>query len=163
VAIEIVNRQRLVAVDTADLARVAGGVILDVGTARGISPSAGVAIAIVRSKQMRSLNHLYRSKDIDTDVLSFPAGKQDNPTGDLHLGDVVICADVALRQSVDMGLPIDREIAELVIHGVLHLAGYDHEADNGEMNRLELKLRRRLLDRRIPPAGPMIPGARSRL
>jgi probable rRNA maturation factor len=155
VEIEIVNRQRLVPVDPGALERVARGVIVSlgrvslgrgIGRSREIPSTAGIAVAIVRSRQMRRLNHMYRRKDADTDVLSFPAGRE-HPTGDnFYLGDVVICADVALRQSSQAGLPIDREIAELLIHGVLHLAGYDHEVDNGEMNRVELKLRRRLLD-----------------
>jgi len=157
VEIEIVNRQRLVPVDPSALARLARNVIIGIGkgigkgigNSREISRSAGMAVAIVRSRQMRRLNRAYRSKDSDTDVLSFPAGRgnrANHPMDDCYLGDIVICADVALRQSNQTGLAIDREISELLIHGVLHLAGYDHELDNGEMSRLELKLRRRLLD-----------------
>jgi probable rRNA maturation factor len=150
VEIEIVNRQRLVPVDPDALKRVARGVIASIGKGTGrsgeIPRGAGIAVGIVRSRQMRRLNREYRCKDADTDVLSFPAGREDATPADFYLGDVVICADVALRQSSQAGLPIDREIAELLIHGVLHLAGYDHEVDNGEMNRLELNLRRRLLD-----------------
>ena len=150
VEIEIVNRQRLVPVDPGALARLARNVIIGIGKPSEISRSAGMAVAIVRSTQMRRLNRAYRSKDADTDVLSFPAGRdhhlKDDRNDDCYLGDVVICADVALRQSTRAGLTIDRELAELLIHGVLHLAGYDHEVDNGQMNRLELRLRRRLLD-----------------
>jgi len=149
VAIEVVNRQRLLAIDRDELARLASGAILEIPMSPDIRRSAGVSIAIVRSKQMRRLNRLYRNKDMDTDVLSSPAGPGRGPTPDFYLGDVVICADTALRQSSEAGLSIDREIAELVIHGILHLAGYDHEVDNGEMNRLEHKLRRRLLDSRV--------------
>jgi len=145
VEIEIVNKQRLVPVDPGALARLARNVILGIGNAREISRSSGMAVAIVRSRQMRRLNRAHRSKDTDTDVLSFPAGPGHDRKGDSYLGDVVICADVALRQSSQAGLTIEREIAELLIHGVLHLAGYDHEVDNGQMSRLELKLRRRLL------------------
>jgi len=152
VGIEVVNRQRLVAIDRDELARVAGGAILEIPMS-DIRRSAGVSIAIVRSKQMRRLNRLYRGKNMDTDVLSFPVGPGDAATPGPYLGDVVICVDVALRQSSEAGLSIDREIAELVIHGVLHLSGYDHEVDNGEMNRLERKLRRRLLDSYVRPAG----------
>jgi probable rRNA maturation factor len=156
VEIEIVNRQRLVPVDPSALARLARNVILGIGKSREISRAAGMAVAIVRSRQMRRLNRAYRSKDSDTDVLSFPAGRghqaKNDPMDDCYLGDVVICADVALRQSSQAGLAIDREISELLIHGVLHLAGYDHELDNGEMSRLELKLRRRLLDSKVRPA-----------
>jgi probable rRNA maturation factor len=146
VAIEVVNRQRLVAIARDDIIRLAGGVIFEIGRPLGISVSADIVIAIVRGKQMRRLNCLYRGKDVETDVLSFPGGHQYNLADDFYLGDVVICADAALRQAGEAGLSIEREMAELVIHGVLHLAGYDHEVDSGEMNRLELKLRRRLLD-----------------
>ena len=151
-AIEVVNRQRLVAVARDDIARLAEGVIFEIGTPLGIAGSADIVIAIERGKQMRRLNRLYRGKDVETDVLSFPAGHQYNLADDFYLGDVVICADAALRQAGAAGLSIDREMAELVIHGVLHLAGYDHEVDAGEMNRLELKLRRRLLDSRMRSA-----------
>jgi probable rRNA maturation factor len=153
VTIEVVNRQRLVAVASDEIARLARDVIVALGASVQSSSSAGLGIAIVRSKEMRRLNRLYRGIDIETDVLSFPAGLEYNPTADSYLGDLAICADVALRQSVEAGISIDREIAELVIHGVLHLVGYDHEADSGEMNRLELKLRRRLLDSRVRSHG----------
>ena len=82
-------------------------------------------------------------------MLSFPAG--DNFTGDTfakdYLGDIVISAETAERQAKEAGHTVEREVSELVIHGVLHLCGYDHEIDRGEMNRLELKLRRKLLDK----------------
>jgi probable rRNA maturation factor len=63
-----------------------------------------------------------------------------------YIGDVVISTDAALRQAEEANHSFEREVSELVIHGTLHLCGYDHEADRGEMNRLELKLRRKLLD-----------------
>ena len=149
-AIEVANRQRLVTVAHQELAGLARNVILEIGAPLGICGTADLVIAIVRSKQMRRLNSLFRGKNVDTDVLSFPAGQEYNPGCDSYLGDVVICADVAFRQAAEAGLSIDREIAELVIHGVLHLAGFDHDVDNGEMNRLELKLRRRLLNSKAP-------------
>ena len=89
-------------------------------------------------------------------MLSFPAGEQPKAaTGergepstrgyDSFLGDVVISADAVMSQAIESHWPVEREVDELVIHGVLHLCGYDHETDGGEMNRLELKLRRKLL------------------
>ena len=60
------------------------------------------------------------------------------------LGDVVISVEQAARQAREHGLSLEDEIAQLILHGLLHLCGYDHETDNGEMNRLELRLRRRL-------------------
>jgi len=93
------------------------------------------------------LNNQYRQINRATDVLSFPAGDEMPGEGDeQYLGDVVISIDTALRQAESAGHSIEREVEELLIHGVLHLCGYDHETDNGQMNRLELKLRRKLLN-----------------
>ena len=81
-------------------------------------------------------------------MLSFPVGDGAAAIvnrGPQDLGDIVISTDAALRQANQTGYSLEREISELVLHGVLHLCGYDHEIDRGEMNRLELKLRRRLL------------------
>jgi rRNA maturation RNase YbeY len=60
------------------------------------------------------------------------------------LGDIVIAVPQAARQAAEHDLSLDEEIAQLILHGLLHLRGYDHAADAGEMNRLELRLRRRL-------------------
>jgi probable rRNA maturation factor len=95
---------------------------------------------------MRALNREFRGKDRATDVLSFPAGEAFDDPGH-YIGDVVISIDTAMRQAGDIGHTLEREVSELLIHGVLHLCGYDHETDQGEMNRLELRLRRKLLDR----------------
>jgi rRNA maturation RNase YbeY len=94
---------------------------------------------------MRKLNRQWRGKNGTTDVLSFPAGEDEfaNPNGS-NLGDVVISLEQAARQAREHDLTIDEEIAQLILHGLLHLCGYDHETDNGEMNRLELRLRTKL-------------------
>ena len=102
-----------------------------------------LTVAFVRDRRIRELNRDFRGKDRATDVLSFPAG---DGFGADFLGDIVISTDAAARQAKEAGHSLDREVDELVIHGVLHLCGYDHETDRGEMNRLELKLRRKLLD-----------------
>jgi probable rRNA maturation factor len=113
--------------------------------------NARLTVAFVRDATIRGLNRKYRGKDSATDVLSFPLTDQqsdDSRAGENEsLGDVVISTDTALTQAREAGHSIEREMSELVIHGVLHLCGYDHEADNGEMNRLELSLRRKLLDK----------------
>jgi len=103
---------------------------------------------------MRELNRKFRGSNQTTDVLSFPAEEDYQSArgvnfiagGATHIGDIVISTDTALRQASEAGFPFAREVDELVIHGVLHLCGYDHETDNGQMNRLELKLRAKLLD-----------------
>jgi probable rRNA maturation factor len=98
---------------------------------------------------MRRLNRDYREIDKPTDVLSFAyhEGEEaprpwDEPR---YLGDVVISVETAERYARELNLGFDREIDHLVIHGALHLAGYDHETDDGEMKKLERKLRRELL------------------
>jgi probable rRNA maturation factor len=103
-----------------------------------------VDIAIISSRAMRRLNSRYRKLDKPTDVLSFPAGggglagaRQD------HLGDIAIAAEVARRQAADQGHSLAIECRILALHGLLHLLGYDHERDTGQMRRLEERLRRR--------------------
>jgi len=95
-------------------------------------------IAFVSDKNIRKLNKQFRRIDKATDVLSFPAYEETN------LGDIAISVETAAAQAKDNGLTFENEIAQLILHGLLHLSGYDHETDNGEMNRLELRLRKRL-------------------
>lgn len=117
------------------------------------------SIALVSDKRMRELNQFFRGKDSTTDVLSFPhepdefEGKSHafttdelSPEGETHtfLGDIVISAEQAARQAEANGLSFECEIKQLILHGVLHLCGFDHETDNGEMNTRELALRSRL-------------------
>lgn len=95
------------------------------------------------SQEVRDINRSFRDKDYATDVLSFPG--DDTPEG-WHLGDVVIALPVARRQAERAGHTLERELRGLVLHGVLHCLGHDHETDDGEMERLEAKLTRRFLD-----------------
>lgn len=149
-AIEVVNRQRLAGLDARRIARLADATLGAAGKAH-----ANVTVAFVRDRVIRGLNNEFRGNDRTTDVLSFPS-EDERGTGDDFkfigsgqsgfLGDVVVSTDAAMRQAKDADHSFEREIDELVIHGVLHLCGYDHESDRGQMNRLELKLRRKLLD-----------------
>jgi probable rRNA maturation factor len=106
-----------------------------------------VALALVTDRQIRSLNRRYRRLDRSTDVLSFPAPTpQSSARGsgrDGHLGDVAISLDTARRQAGRMGHSLGTELRVLALHGLLHLLGYDHERDRGEMARIERRLRRR--------------------
>lgn len=148
-AIEVANRQRLVRLNPRLLGRVAGAALeaLDRG-------GCSATVALVRDRAIKELNRTYRGKDRATDVLSFSFGRggaserAGGTEGESYLGDIVISADTALAQAERAGHSLDREVSELIIHGILHLCGYDHGADRGEMNRLELKLRRKLLDKR---------------
>ena len=109
---------------------------------------AGLTLAFVRDEVIRSLNRKFRGKDSATDVLSFPSfdERAEDPAAEGgYLGDVVISTDTAVRQARESGHSFEREVSELLLHGILHLCGYDHESDKGEMNRLELSLRRKLI------------------
>ena len=88
---------------------------------------------------MRKLNREYRGFDKPTDVLSFASDDE----ADVYLGDIVISVDTAERQASRRGSILSRELRVLTLHGLLHLMGFDHESDDGEMRRLEYRLRRR--------------------
>jgi len=102
------------------------------------------AVRFTSDREMQRLNRDYRGKDRPTDVLSFPGGA--TPEG-RHLGDVVIAVPVARRQAGEHGHALARELRTLLLHGVLHCLGYDHETDDGAMEQLERRLRRRYLNR----------------
>jgi probable rRNA maturation factor len=138
--IEVVNRQRKVSVDE-ERWREFVERALKVVPANG----AGATVAFVSDRAMRGLNRRWRGKVGTTDVLSFPAGQEEFERGEgLSLGDVVVSVEQAARQAAEHGLDFEGEVRQLILHGLLHLCGYDHERDGGEMNALELKLRRRL-------------------
>ena len=131
--IEVVNRQRSKKVDTEKWTRFADKVLDTIG-----KHGSSATIAFVSDKKIRRLNKQFRNLDKPTDVLSFPAEEETN------LGDIAISVETAALQAKENGLTFDNEIAQLILHGLLHLSGYDHETDNGEMNRLELRLRKKL-------------------
>lgn len=138
--VEVVNRQRRVALDC-ERWRAFAERALKVAPAGG----AGVTVVFVSDRVMRGLNSRWRGKKGTTDVLSFPAGSDEFEKAEGRtLGDVVISVERAAQQAAENGLEFGEEVAQLVLHGILHLCGYDHETDGGEMNRLELRLRRRL-------------------
>lgn len=93
---------------------------------------------------MKELNKLFRGKDDTTDVLSFPHEPDEFDPDKNNLGDIVISVEQAAKQTQENGLTLDLEIKQLILHGVLHLCGYDHETDEGEMNARELELREKL-------------------
>lgn len=138
--IEVVNRQRKMKVDC-ERWRVFAEKVLKVAPVNG----AGVTVAFVSDRVMRELNWRWRGKRGTTDVLSFPAGQDEfEKVEGWTLGDVVISVEQAERQAREQGLEFEEEVSQLILHGVLHLCGYDHETDKGEMHRLEMRLRRRL-------------------
>ncbi|MGH9325100.1 MAG: rRNA maturation RNase YbeY [Terriglobia bacterium] len=104
-------------------------------------------VTLVSDARMRRLNQVFRGKSATTDVLSFPWNDRTemaNGKGGGFLGDIVISALAARRSALVEGHSIAIEMKQLILHGLLHLLDYDHETDDGEMNELELDLRRRL-------------------
>lgn len=89
--------------------------------------SGSISIRIMGDDEMTSLNDDFRGKTGATNVLSFPAGESPGNVG--FLGDIAICAPVVVREALAQGKPCEAHFAHLVIHGVLHLLGYDHESE----------------------------------
>lgn len=108
--------------------------------ARSLGVSGEVALVLTRDPAVRELNARYRGQDEPTDVLSFPG-----PGGNAGLGDIVVSVDTAERNARRLGRTLQRELDVLALHGFLHVLGYDHETDDGTMDRLERRLRRELL------------------
>ena len=105
-----------------------------------------VSIALVSDRRIRALNRAYRGKDRPTDVLSFPGDPLPSTVSivpDRFLGEIVIARGVARRQARDARHSELTELRVLALHGLLHLLGYDHERDGGEMRRAERRLRRK--------------------
>lgn len=102
-----------------------------------------VNILLTGNSEMQRLNLQFRHKDETTDVLSFPAGspQPERRKGGTAGGDIAISLPVARRQAAAAGHDLLTEVKVLILHGMLHLAGYDHETDGGRMRRLEQKLR----------------------
>jgi probable rRNA maturation factor len=144
----IENRQRRVRVEMGALLAFTGKVAKELR----VKPES-VAICLLSDAEMARLNETYRNKKGTTDVLSFPAEERGDPRDlrrqlkkmrDAQLGDIAISPVVAKRNAKLYGRKLTQEIQILILHGVLHLLGYDHESDGGEMEQLEMWLRRRL-------------------
>lgn len=110
-----------------------------------LAPNAqGLSVTYVDDRGMRRLNREHRGINTTTDVLSFPS---DPVPGEYqHLGDIVISLPVAEKMAKKLGISRRREVETLIIHGFLHLCGYDHEVDSGEMLKLQAELEKELLE-----------------
>jgi len=138
--IEIINRQRVRKISAKPLREFVG---VSLGLIK--RESRDVSIVFVSDPAIKKLNRQFRGKNYATDVLSFPNHAEAFESHNKEtLGEIVISVDRAAAQAKENGLSLSNEVEQLILHGLLHLCGYDHETDTGEMNRLELKLRKRL-------------------
>lgn len=136
----IINNQRKIKIDAKLFEPFAAKVFREVSETGGKS----AAIIFVSDRKMRALNKNYRGKNATTDVLSFPFEAEEFERAENNLGDIFISLEQSARQSAENKLDFETEIKQLILHGVLHLCGYDHETDAGEMNRRELIWREKL-------------------
>ena len=134
-AVYVRARLTQVHIDQARFARFAGRVLAAAG-----ETGSELSIELVGDRRMRRLNHVYRKKDRTTDVLAFPMRESKSPCTAL-LGDIVISIPTARRQAREAGRSLDDELAVLLVHGVLHLCGYDHERNEREAARMRRKER----------------------
>ena len=158
----ILNRQRQVRVSVRELERFLTRALRLVSV-----PSDAIGISLVTNAQIAKWNRAYRGKNSATDVLSFPAdlakrAKRNAKSGhkrnaasrhgtdaairssDPYLGDIAIAPAVARKNARRFGRTLGDEMRILILHGILHLMGYDHETDSGQMNRRDARLRRAL-------------------
>jgi len=133
-SVVLLNRQRSRSVSPPRLRRVLRA------AAQALRVRGELALVLAGDGLLRRLNRDYRGKDEATDVLSFPGGG-----GEAGLGDVVISVARAERNARGLGRTLAQELEVLALHGFLHVLGYDHETDDGTMERLEGRLRRGLL------------------
>jgi probable rRNA maturation factor len=105
---------------------------------RAVGLRGDVVIFVTCSEEMQKLNREYRGKDEPTDVLTFPS------LSPRVLGDIAISVEIAATNAAELGHSTEAEVKVLILHGLLHLAGYDHETDDGEMRTRETTLRRKL-------------------
>ncbi|MFL6467703.1 MAG: rRNA maturation RNase YbeY [Pyrinomonadaceae bacterium] len=156
--IDVINVQRKIKLETA----VYREFVRELSTSVEEADGKAFSVAFISDDRMRKLNSTFRGKNSTTDVLSFPmseppafAGGQpvdlestNWPPADADdpdfLGDIVISAEQADKQAKENKLSLENELKQLILHGLLHLCGYDHETDKGQMNKRELALRRTL-------------------
>jgi probable rRNA maturation factor len=138
--ISIVNLQRKVKVDS----KIFREFIDTLANAISEAAASTFSVAFISDRRMIELNKFFRGKDSTTDVLSFPHEPDEFDPDTNNLGDIVISVEQAQRQAKENKLTLENEIKQLMLHGLLHLCGYDHETDKGEMNKRELELRNKL-------------------
>jgi probable rRNA maturation factor len=125
------NRQRRISIDDDQVVAFLNRIAADLAKRREF------AVVVSSDEALRTANRQFRGISKTTDVLSFPDGE------DGRLGDILISAGRAQAQAAQYGLSVEEELKTLALHGLLHLLGYDHETDRGQMRAQETKLRKR--------------------
>ena len=138
--LKIINNQRKIKINSKPFKEFAEKAVQKISETGG-KP---ITIVFVSDRKMRLLNKTFRGKNATTDVLSFPFEAEAFEVDENNLGDIFISLEQAERQAIENNLDFETEIKQLVLHGILHLCGFDHETDAGEMNKLELELREKL-------------------
>jgi probable rRNA maturation factor len=138
--VEIVNRQRQRKLNPIHWREFGEKALRAIGKGE-----ANATIVFVSDDAIKTLNRRFRGKNYSTDVLSFPsAAERFEIEYAAQLGDVIISVQRAAAQAKEHSLSFADEVRQLILHGLLHLCGHDHETDHGEMNRHELRLRKKL-------------------
>jgi probable rRNA maturation factor len=135
------SQLRRVRIDQPRLARLAQAILSSIDEA-----SATLSVILIGDRAMRGLNRRYRKKDRTTDVLAFSMREGPGPSSVL-IGDVVISVPTAAKQAGQLGRSLDDELTALLVHGILHLCGYDHE--RSERDARHMQRRERLILRRL--------------
>ncbi len=138
--VNVLNLQKKVKIDVGAFRAFSASLISTVTEAT----SRTFSVVFVSDDRMKQLNELFCDKDTTTDVLSFPHEPDEFDRDKDNLGDIVISVEQAHKQAAENGLTLENEIKQLILHGLLHLCGYDHERDVGKMNARELELREKL-------------------
>jgi len=149
VEVTILNRQRQRRVDT----RALSAFVAQLATRLPPEKGDRLAVSLVSDARMRRYNREFRDIDRPTDVLAFEGWREACPEGGHHLGDIVISVNRATRQARRAGHSVAREIRILLVHGYLHLLGFDHETDGGTMMRTQRRLVRAMVPRGSRGAG----------
>ncbi len=138
---EVINKQRKIRLEKSEFEAFAK----DAASLIEQAKDKDFTIVFVSDKKIRELNRTFRNKNLPTDVLSFnyESDFYDSETNGF-LGDIVISVETAKKQAKENSLTLEKEIKQLILHGILHLCGYNHETDQGQMNQLEVELREKL-------------------
>ena len=132
--IYIKNQQKATDLDLKWLAKDLSRALLHLGLQRS-----ELSVLFVNSRRMKILNTRYRGIPRDTDVLSFPLGDESPHDGPVMLGDIVISVPKALKQAKEFEVPFYDELLRLLVHGLLHLVGYDHEINSYQKKKMGKK------------------------